>query len=180
VPTGTCFVDVLDPLALATGAKPVGTAIPNSPSFPFSIGPTGVQAAVSGNVLQSIKGDALPQAPKNKIAFNANYTWEFEPGNFTLSGTYVWKDKSYAGIFTRTYYEAPSWNQVDVRGTWSGDHDHYELIFFVKNLFNTLGYDAAGGATAGYTGNPANPTFQQTAYDLTPPRTYGVEVHYKF
>ncbi|HEX4184163.1 MAG TPA: TonB-dependent receptor, partial [Caulobacteraceae bacterium] len=161
VPTGTCIVDVVDPLALASGAKPVGNLM-------------------GGAFSQSIKGNELPQAPKNKIAFNANYTWEFEPGNFTLSATYVWKDKSYSGIFTRTYDEAPSWNQVDARGTWSGDHDRYEVIFFVKNLFNTLGYDAAGGATAGFTGNPANPTFQQPSFDLTPPRTYGVEVHYKF
>jgi iron complex outermembrane receptor protein len=171
VAVGTCFVDVVDPLALATGAKPVGGLIPASAGYPF---------AVSGSVLQSVKGNELPQAPKNKIAFNANYTWEFEPGNFTLSGTYVWKDKSYAGIFQRAYDAAPAWNQVDMRGTWSGDHDRYEIIFFVKNLFNTLGYDAAGAATAGYTGVATNPTFQQSSYDLTPPRTYGVELHYKF
>jgi iron complex outermembrane receptor protein len=183
LPVGTCFEDVLDPLALAQGAKPVHGA-PAKAGFPFSIGPNGVQAAVGSNVVQSIRGDALPQAPKNKIAFNANYTWEFEPGNFTLSGTYVWKDKSYSGVFTRSYYEAPAWNQIDVRGVWSGDHDHYEIVLFVKNLFNTLGYDAAGGptsgATASYTGNPANPVTQDSVYDLTPPRTYGVEVHYKF
>ncbi len=178
--TGTCYIDVLDPLALAKGAKPVGNAVPplGGPSYPF------FSSAAQSVVYQSVKGDSLPQAPKNKIAFNANYTWEFEPGNFTLSGTYVWKDKSYAGIFTRSYYEAPSWNQVDVRGTWSGDHDHYEVVFFVRNLFNTLGYDAAGGpggATASYTGaTGGSPLAQDNVYDLTPPRTYGVEVHYKF
>jgi iron complex outermembrane receptor protein len=171
VATGTCFVDVVDPLALANGAKPVGGVTPAAAQFPFTQG---------GSVAQSIKGSELPQAPKNKIAFNANYTWQFEPGDFTLSGTYIWKDKSYSTIFTRTYYQAPSWDQVDLRGTWSGMHDRYEIVLFVKNLFNTLGYDAAGGATASYTGNPANPTSQDTAYDLTPPRTYGVEVHYKF
>jgi iron complex outermembrane receptor protein len=171
VAVGTCFVDVVDPLALAKGAKPVGGTTPSALQFPFTQG---------GSVAQSIKGSELPQAPKNKIAFNANYTWEFEPGDFTLSGTYVWKDKSYSTIFTRSYYEAPAWNQVDLRGTWSGMHDRYEVVLFVKNLFNTLGYDAAGGATANYTGNPGNPTTQDTAYDLTPPRTYGVEVHYKF
>jgi iron complex outermembrane recepter protein len=180
VPTGTCFEDVVDPLAIQKGAKPVGTGIPTAAAFPFVIGPGGVQNAIGANVVQSIKGNALPQAPRNKISFNANYTWEFEPGNFTLSGTYVWKDKSYAGVFTRSYYEAPEWDQVDLRGTWSGDHDHYEVIVFVKNLFNTLGYDAAGGATGTFTGNPANPITPDTQFDLTPPRTYGVEVHYKF
>ena len=179
-PTGTCFVDVLDPLAIRTGAKPVGTGTPGAVSYPFLIGAGGVQGEISRNVVQSIKGNALPQAPKNKISFNANYTWIFDPGSFTLSGTYVWKDKSYAGVFTRSYYSAPSWNQVDMRGTWQGNHDRYEIIFFVKNLFNTLGYDAAGGATGGYTGNAADPITPLTAYDLTPPRTYGVELHYKF
>ena len=179
-PTGACFEDVLDPLALATGAKPVGTGVANTIKFPFVIGALGLTNAVPFNVLQSIKGNPLPQAPKNKISFNALYTWEFEPGNFTISGTYVWKDKSFAGIFERSYYEAPAWDQVDVRGTWSGDHDHYEIIFFVKNLFNTIGYDAAGGATANFTGLQSNPVTQDAAFDLTPPRTYGVEVHYKF
>jgi iron complex outermembrane recepter protein len=180
LPTGTCFEDVVDPLAIQQGAKPVGTGVPTSPAFPFVIGPAGVQNAISANVVQSVKGNALPQAPRNKISFNANYTWEFEPGNFTLSGTYVWKDKSYAGVFTRSYYEAPEWDQVDLRGTWSGDHDRYEIIVYVRNLFNTLGYDAAGGATGTFTGNPANPLTPDRADDLTPPRTYGVEVHYKF
>jgi len=175
--TGTCFIDVLDPLALAKGAKPVGNPVPPlaGPSYPL------YSTALQSVVYQSVKGNALPQAPKNKIAINANYTWEFTPGNFTLSGNYVWKDKSYAGIFTRSYYEAPSWNQVDLRGTWSGDHDHYEVVFYVKNLFNTLGYDAAGGANGSYAGaTGGSPITQDTAYDLTPPRTYGVEVHYKF
>jgi len=161
VATGTCLVDIVDPLAQANGAKPV--------------------AAENGSVVQSVKGDELPQAPKNKIAFNANYTWEFEPGNFTLSGTYVWKDKSYAGVFTRTYDEAPSWNQVDMRGTWSGDHDRYEVVLYVRNLFNTLGYDAAGLATANYPSAASGGAYtQDPTYDLTPPRTYGIEVHYKF
>jgi len=157
VATGSCFVDIADPAAKAIGARPVGT--------------TGAQA---------VSGDPLPQAPKNKVAFNANYTWKFSPGDFTLSGTYVWKDKSFASIFSRIYDEAPSWDQVDLRATWAGNHDKYELVAFVRNVFNTLGYDAAA---AGYP--IAAPVggggfTQAPAFDLTPPRTYGVEVHYKF
>jgi iron complex outermembrane receptor protein len=171
IPTGTCFIDVIDPLAQAAGAKPVGGVVAKPPSFPF---------LVTGDVYQSVKGDALPQAPKHKIALNANYTWVFEPGDLTLSGTFVWKDKSYSGLFTRSYYAAPAWNQVDLRGTWSGDHDRYEVVLYVKNLFDTLGYAAASAATANYTGNPANPTSQSPSFELTPPRTFGVELHYKF
>jgi iron complex outermembrane receptor protein len=157
--TSTCFEDAVDPFATAPGARPVG----------------GVTS--SGTTLQSVRGDELPQAPENKVAFNANYTWVFDPGNFTLSGTYIWKDKSYASIFTRTYDEAPSWSQVDLRAVWSGNHGRYEIVAFVKNLFNTLGYDAAA---AGYIAGSDTNLTQVPAFDLTPPRLYGVEVHYKF
>jgi iron complex outermembrane receptor protein len=162
VPTGACVVDALDPLGTAAGAHTV--------------------AMVGGEAIQSVKGAELPQAPENKVALNGTYTFEFSPGNLILSGTYTWRDKSYASIFTRTYYEAPSWDQVDLRATWSGNHDHYEIVLFVRNLFNTLGYDAAA---AGYiaenpVGNTGAGITQVPAYDLTPPRTFGGEFHYKF
>ncbi len=157
VATGTCLVDTADPSATALGARPVGA--------------TGAQA---------VSGNSLPQAPKNKVGFNANYTFVFDPGNLIISGSYIWKDRSWDSVFRRAYDEAPSWDQVDLRATWQGNHDKYELVAYVRNLFNTLGYDAAAGGYpiaapvggGGFTQGPA--------YDLTPPRTYGVEVHYKF
>ena len=162
VPTGACYADALDPFGAAAGARTVAT--------------------VGGYAIQSVKGDELPQAPENKVALNATYTFQFDPGDLIFSGTYTWRDKSYASIFTRNYYEAPSWDQVDLRATWSGNHDHYEVVLFVRNLFNTLGYDAAA---AGYiaedpVGNTGAGITQVSAYDLTPPRTFGAEFHYKF
>jgi iron complex outermembrane recepter protein len=155
--TGTCLVDVADPTATAVGARPVGA--------------TGAQA---------VSGDPLPQAPKNKVAFNANYTFVFDPGQLILSGSYIWKDKSYASVFLRSYDEAPSWDQVDLRATWQGNHDRYELVAYVRNLFNTLGYDAAAGGYPIAAPVGGGGFTQAPAYDLTPPRTYGFEVHYKF
>ncbi|HKT53653.1 MAG TPA: TonB-dependent receptor, partial [Caulobacteraceae bacterium] len=152
----TCLIDAVDPSALAVGARPVG-------------------AAGGGYVYQSVKGGPLPQAPENKVSLNVNYTWEFDPGNFTLSGSYIWKDSSYPTVFKRWYYETPSWSQVDLRALWIGDHDRYEIIGFAKNLFNTIGYDAAFDAYGS-----TLPYGQDPAYELTPPRTYGVEVHVKF
>ena len=157
VAVGTCLVDIADPHAQAVGARPVGA--------------TGAQA---------VSGDALPQAPRNKVAFNANYSWEFDPGTFTLSGSYIWKDKSYASVFRRVYDEAPKWVQVDLRATWAGNHDKYELVAYVRNLFNTLGYDAAAAAYPIAAPVGGGPFTQAPSYDLTPPRTYGFEVHYKF
>jgi iron complex outermembrane recepter protein len=163
VATGACYEDALDPFGAAAGARTVGVAS-------------------NGVALQAVKGDPLPQAPENKIAFNATYTFEFDPGNLILSGSYIWKDKSYSEIFTRSYYEAPSWDEVDLRATWSGNHDRYEVVLFVRNLFNTLGYDAAadGYIAQNPVGNTSAGITQVPAFDLTPPRTFGAEVHYKF
>ena len=158
---GACYVDTADPFALAAGAKPVFTT-------------------ASGDVLQSPQGAELPQAPKNKLAFNANYTFVFDPGSLTVSGSYIWKDTSYESIFQRVYNSAPSWSQVDLRATWTGKDDRYAVVLFVKNVFNTIGYDAAAGG--GYILQPVGgggPT-QARAYDLTPPRLYGAEFHIKF
>jgi iron complex outermembrane receptor protein len=162
VPTGSCYIDTLDPSGVAAGNKTV--------------------ASVGGYGVQSVKGDQLPQAPENKVAFNAVYTFQFDPGNLIFSGTYTWRDKSYASIFARNYYEAPSWDQVDLRATWSGNHDRYEVILFVRNLFNTLGYDAAvdGYIAQNPVGNQGAGITQVSSYDLTPPRTFGAEFHYKF
>jgi iron complex outermembrane receptor protein len=160
--TGACYVDALDPYGAAPGAK--------------------VAAVVGGTAVQSVKGYELPQAPENKVALNATYTFVFNPGNLILSASYIWKDKSYSTIFDRIYNEAPSWDQVDVRATWSADHDKYEVVLFCRNLFNTLGYDAAadGYITQNPVNNPGAGIAQAQSFDLTPPRTFGAEFHYKF
>jgi iron complex outermembrane receptor protein len=161
VPTGTCFEDAADPAAIAPGARPVG-----NPS-------------AAGVFVQAVSGDQLPNTPENKVALNATYTIPFEAGNLILSGTFIWKDQMFGSIFERYYTVAPSWSQTDLRATWSGDHDRYEVVLYVKNLFNQLGYDA--GAAGFRTPMPVSgDRIVQPGYDLTPPRLYGVEFHYKF
>jgi iron complex outermembrane recepter protein len=98
-----------------------------------------------------------------------------------LSTSFIWKDASHFSIFTSNQLGyAPSWDQVDMRATWSGDHDRYEVVLYVKNLFDTVGYDAAaGGAFVAQTAATGAMGFNQS-YDLTPPRLFGAELHYKF
>jgi iron complex outermembrane receptor protein len=162
-----CIEDTADPNAVAKGAKPVGTS--------------------GGVVLQSVKGTPLPEAPENKIAFNATYTIPFQTGDLSLSGTYVWRDTENGTLFDRKYDNAPSWSQVDARALWKAKGDKYEIIAYVKNLFDTVGYQAAGSNVYnGFTGNasqtatPGGGLFQGTFLNESPPRTYGVEVRYKF
>ena len=162
-----CVVDTNDPDAVAPGANPAAG-----------------QPAGAARV-QSVKGNPLPNAPLNKLAFNVAYTWEFDPGSLTLSGSYAWRDVQDGTIFNRNYDNAPSWNNVDLRALWKGKDDRYEIIGFVKNLFNNLEYEAADEG-AGLLGSNASATHaaaglvETNVFNLAPPRTYGIEVRYKF
>jgi iron complex outermembrane receptor protein len=159
VPTGTCLVDASDPSAIQPGAHPVE---------PFNpLNPTATRA-------QSIQGNALAQAPRNKFSINANYTFHFNPGDLILSASYIWKDEAFSDLFQRSYNRSPPWDQIDLRATWRSSDHRYEIIGFVRNLTDSLGYEAAGGGVLHSNNVVVN------TYTLTPPRTYGVEFHYRF
>ncbi len=139
---------------------------------------------------QNLAGNQLPQTAKHKVALNALYTWDIGEGALTASMSYLWRDTQYGSLFTRGYNKSPAWDQVDARLTWKDGQDHFTVIGYVKNLFDTLGYD--GGATANrgaFTNTGALPVSPfnvngvrglVSTYPLTPPRTFGVEVQYRF
>jgi iron complex outermembrane receptor protein len=170
---GSGIVDPSDPAALSPEARPVG---PAGPAFDVYTGRPQQGQNLSGNV--------LPQAPKNKVAVNGLYTWQFEPGSLTGSVSYIWRDKQYGSIFTRSYNETPSWSQVDLRLTWKDAKDRYTIIAYGKNILDDLGYyeGATSARVVGRIGPSGVPTVQGIAstYPLTPPRTYGVEFQYRF
>ena len=154
---GCCFVDGQDPLAIQPGAQPSG-------------------AAVNGQQPQSVAGARLSDTPRHKFALNAMYSIEFEPGTFSLSGNYVWRSSAYSNIFNRDYNRMPSYDQVDLRAIWSGRDDRYRVIAYVKNLFDSTGYDSALGNLLA-----SSPTLAVAqSYSLTPPRTYGVQLEFRF
>jgi iron complex outermembrane receptor protein len=185
-------VDPADPTAQQPGAKPIGALTACTSSDPTKPGGNALCDVFSGFVQrgQDLSGNQLPQSTKNKVALNVLYTWEFDQGSLTPSVSYIWRDKQFGSIFTRAYTESPSWDQVDARLTWKGKDNRYTVIAFVKNLFDSLGYDggATGARLAGTTigasvaspqRNVVLPGFDVT-YPLTPPRTYGVELQYRF
>ncbi len=156
---GNCFEDTSDPAALAPGANKNGCLL-----------------ATGGNPqTQNLKGAAMPAATPNKVSLNAIYTFHFEPGDLALSGTYIWKDKTYASVFNRWYNQTPAYSQVNLRATWTDAKNRYSVIVFGDNVFNALGYDAA-------VGEPIN-TYPLVVYKnigLTAPTTYGIEFQYRF
>ena len=171
-PGAFCMVDTNDPAAVAPGARPAAGQLP-------------FNATTNPGINQSVKGDALPNAPRNKIAITGSYTWHFDPGNFTLTGSYAWRDVQYGTAFRRNYDAAPAWDDFDLRAQWSGDHDRYEVIGYVRNVFDTKQYSNGVGG-AGLLGTNATHTTaaaglnEVNVYELVAPRTFGVEVRYKF
>ena len=160
-------------------------------SFDYGYNPTKIKKSVllvdvNDNVTTgaiSVVGNSLPQAPEHKVALNGTYTFEMEPGNLALGATYLYRAKSYANVFERSYNSAPSWDQVDVRALWSPTGNKYTLIAYVKNVLNDDGYAAAVAASQ-RNNNPGVPSdrFLNGArnFELTPPRLYGVELQYRF
>jgi iron complex outermembrane receptor protein len=122
----------------------------------------------------NVVGNKLPQAPKNKVAFNGNYTFYLDSGSLNFGASYVWRDKAYSNIFTQSYNEAPAWSQVDLRTSWTPKDNKYQIIAYVKNVGDSKGYDAA------VNGSQRATTAAAQNLELIPPRTYGVELHYKF
>ncbi|OYU68553.1 MAG: hypothetical protein CFE28_00190 [Alphaproteobacteria bacterium PA2] len=130
----------------------------------------------------SVVGNRLPQAPKNKVAVNANYGFEMEGGLLTVGASYVWRDEAYANVFTRSYNEAPKWDQIDLRAHWAPVGNKYTIIAYVKNVADTDGYDAALVASNRNARSSTGAVVPNGALnlELTPPRTYGIELQYRF
>ena len=126
------LVNGLDPWARDPGANPVSAAPPPGPN-PAQRG-------------QNLSGNILPFSPKNKIALNGTYTWDFEDGStLDASASYFWQDVAYSNIFNMWATKIPQWDQVDARLSWTSSDGVFTVIGFVRNLMDELQYDSRGG-----------------------------------
>jgi iron complex outermembrane receptor protein len=134
---------------------------------------------------QDLSGNKLANSPEHRVAFNANYTFTFDPGNLILSGSYVWRDEQYSDVFETEPAKVPSFYTVGLRALWVDAKDRYTIILYGSNLTDEIAPDSAtvvrqrtGLATVGA------PSADGQAYyktlNLTPPREYGIELQYRF
>jgi len=150
-----CFIDGDDTGATAPDARPCGTPVPGQ------------------QIGQRIDGGRLPSSPKNKIAFNANYTWRMPLGSLTLSGTWTYRDETYYSVFSRDFNLAPSYDETDLRLLWNAPDGRYTLIGFVRNVFDDEGYEAVGATQSAW-------GVRTLTISPTAPRVYGVEAQFRF
>lgn len=151
---GCCFVDSADPRAQAPGARLVA-------------------AAGAGRVSQTLVGNQLPLSPQSKFTVGANYTWNFAPGSLTVGGTYTDTEDQQSSIWANPVYTAPSFGIADFRVLWNEAKQRYTVIGFVKNAFDEIGYGSSTGSSVTAVGS-------RREVSLTFPRTYGMELQYRF
>ena len=152
------------------GALPHRRARPHSAIQPGAkpVGPRDGDRIGRAVATQSVEGNPMPQAPANKVAVNVNYTWQFDPGNFTLSAQLRLEGRLLRWhLHADLLLGAVLGRSRSARGVERRPRASTRVIGFVKNVFDSLGYDAAGGAT----GTTVPRTASITAYELTPPRT---------
>jgi iron complex outermembrane receptor protein len=176
------LVSSLDPYALDPQAKPFGAP------------------AATGEQGQDVSGYILPESPKNKIAVNGLYTFNMQDGSkIDTSLSYFWQDISYTSIFNSSYTRVPSWDQWDGRISWTSADQHFTIIGFGRNLLNERGYDSRGAGlvegtnkivpptqcyTSAATTPPLGGVQAESCYQLNstyrPPRTYGIELQFRY
>jgi iron complex outermembrane receptor protein len=147
-----------------------GSTAPDAQLCPALVGvalPPGTQRA------QLINGGDLPSSPKHKVAFNANYTWEFGAGSLALSGTWTYRDSAHYAVFTREHFRAPSYDETDLRVLFTDAQDRFTLIAFLRNAFDDEGYERADATQSSW-------GVRERELGLTAPRTYGLEAQFRF
>ena len=159
---GNCVEDIVDPQAQLPQANTKGC----------------VQVPGSGVVVQNIRGQTLPEAPRNTVSFDTIYTLQFEPGALALSGSAIWKDVTYGSVFNRDYDRAPSYATLNLRAIWSGASGRYNVIAYCNNVTDVLSRDSVVGQlqAGGTAGTPAVITSQES---FNPPRIFGLQLQYR-
>ncbi len=149
-----CFVDPLDPAATLPTARPVGP--PNA----------------AGARAQDLAGNALPVAAEHKLWLAPTYRFDLFGGDLSVSAIYTWRSSVASGLFDNGLAEAPSFDQLDLRATFTDRSQRFTVAAFGRNVFDDLGYDGVGAVQ---TASGISPS-----YSLTAPRTFGIELRAKF
>jgi iron complex outermembrane receptor protein len=145
-----CFADSSDPGAVQPGSKPV---------------------AGQGGA-QDLAGNRLPGSPRHKISANVAYTFNFTPGDLTLSVVEDYHSSFYNSLFNNPHWFVKDGAQTNVRASWTSASKNYEIIGSISNLFDKE-------IPTAVTTLPPNQNFYQLL-SLQPPRVYTLELRYHF
>jgi len=122
-----------------------------------------------------LKGKQMLQVPEMKGGVYASYALNFaDRGQVTFLANWTWIDDVYFSAFEAPQDKAPSYQRTDARITWSSPSTAWTVAGFVNNVFDDIGLRQIDHYGAG-----EDIDFMRSGAN-TNPRTYGVEVDYKF
>jgi iron complex outermembrane recepter protein len=126
------------------------------------------QITNTGNISTSFdaSGKQMIRAPKYTLSTTANYTRDTDIGEFRLTGTLYYSDRIYYTFDNRI--SQPAYVTLDARASWSPLKSDWTIALYGRNLTDQ---EILSG------------TFITTLADAVtwaPPRTYGVEIGYRF
>ena len=160
-----CYQDSNDPRGLQPGVKLAG----NTPA---------ALASPTAALNQDLKGMKLPSSTPHRVTLNGNYTWDTEVGDVTASLTYVWRAATYYDVFNRYYNKVKAFDQTDARVVFNATNRKYTVIGYVKNVFDSRGSTGISANRINAIG--VNEGFVNETISYINPRTYGVELQYRF
>lgn len=122
----------------------------------------------------NIKGNTMLRVPEKKFSGYGQYALPLsgDRGTITFLADYSWIDKVYFSLFEEDTDEAPSYSRVDTRITWLSAGENWNVSAFCNNVFDDIGIRQIEALSEA-------DNFRRTG-TLTNPRTYGLEVLYKF
>jgi iron complex outermembrane receptor protein len=123
--------------------------------------------------VQDLTGNQLNMAPESKFSLNLiQYVELSDMGILSLSAGYSWVGEQYTRSFNRDDWDkVDSYDNIDVRVSWSSPEDTYVISAFVKN--------AGDERDLIYRSAPF-PDTRGSSGEYTDPVTYAVQLRYNF
>lgn len=127
---------------------------------------------VGGPALKPVVGNELLMSPNHTFTVNAMYEWDRDSGHYSVSATHAYVGDQFMDLFNSANTTIKSSNRTDLRASWENPEGDIRLIGYVKNATDE---DIIGDLTQT---NWEHGNQQIGAPQL--PRTYGLELHFKF
>ena len=127
-----------------------------------------IDVATATATPQDLRGNDLPQSPRNKLTLNGVVT----AGPFDLSVTQTFVASQYFAVFNTPAYRAPAYDETALRLTYTAPGERFRLIGSVTNLFDNTSFSYV--TTSAF----ANGSLRSVAPRL--PRIFSLEARVKF
>ncbi len=131
--------------------------------------PEGDIDPVTGDFVDEVDGNPAQQTPRNKISAIVNYQIPTSVGVFAIRPTVSYVGARNFDIFDNRETRADSYTRIDLQGTWENNGRNIVVRLQGRNLSDKDIVNSIGGNN-----------LQQRRHALAPPRTYSLELEYRF